>query len=231
MGMLLETTREPNHIPQFKMVNPSKKRQNEHTYGDLRKKNKKSKKPRVTVKEELNTEIPLSEPTSPTIAEEVAVDVIPEVSAASAQSGEDTNGTVMVQEAASKHLVIRDEGLPPLPPVSSLLLFTPSVEANKFDPFYQSVNSYVYHVLPNPMPNSSLQEAVKREEGQATRVVRQTMDPNALPLMPMIPYYFHHKQFGIEACMHQLQQQRKKTGSISTYTNTVPNGTNYYYYV
>ncbi|GAN06166.1 hypothetical protein MAM1_0114c05645 [Mucor ambiguus] len=212
------------------MVNPNKKRQNEHAYGELRKKNKKSKKFRVTVKEEFNTEIQLNEPASPTMAEEATAEVIPKKSATSAQSSEDTNGTVMIQATASDQLVIRDEGLPPLPPVSSLLLFTPSVEANKFDPFYQSVNSYVHHVLPNPMPNDNfLRETVKRE-GQITPIVREAMNRNALPLMPMIPYYFHHKQFGIEACMYQLQQQRKKAGTINNYTNTIPNGTNYYYY-
>ncbi|KAI9273546.1 hypothetical protein EDC94DRAFT_595203 [Helicostylum pulchrum] len=27
--------------------------------------------------------------------------------------------------------------------------------------------------------------------------------------MPMIPYYYHHKKFGIEACMLQLEAQTK----------------------
>ncbi|KAG2229524.1 hypothetical protein INT48_008413 [Thamnidium elegans] len=27
--------------------------------------------------------------------------------------------------------------------------------------------------------------------------------------MPVIPYYYHHKQFGIEACMLQLEAQTK----------------------
>lgn len=27
--------------------------------------------------------------------------------------------------------------------------------------------------------------------------------------MPMIPYYFHHKDFGIESCMLQLEGQKK----------------------
>lgn len=27
--------------------------------------------------------------------------------------------------------------------------------------------------------------------------------------MPMIPYYFHHKEFGIESCMLQLEGQKK----------------------
>ncbi|KAF1800772.1 hypothetical protein V8B55DRAFT_1140161 [Mucor lusitanicus] len=216
------------------MVNPSKKRQNEHTYGDLRKKIKKSKKSRVIVKEELNTEIQLNEPTTvSTLAEEVPVEVIPQESAISTQPSQGTSGAIMVPEATSNQLVIRDKNLPPLPPVSSLLLFTPSIEANKFDPFYQTVNTYVQHVLPNPMVNDSHpKETVKHEQGQTTPVIRQTMmDLNALPLMPIIPYYFHHEQFGIEACMHQLQQQRKKTGTIIGYTNTVPNGTNYYYHV
>ncbi|CAO3665694.1 unnamed protein product [Rhizopus stolonifer] len=27
--------------------------------------------------------------------------------------------------------------------------------------------------------------------------------------MPMVPYFFHHKQFGIEACMLQLMEARR----------------------
>ncbi|KAK4512577.1 uncharacterized protein ATC70_003280 [Mucor velutinosus] len=213
------------------MVNPNKKRQNEHTNGDLKKKNKKSKKSKVTVKEELNTEIQLTERTSPTMAEKLVVEVLPKESVTSAPSGERPQGTNMVQKAVSNQLVIRGENLPPLPPVSSLLLLTPGLEANRFDPFYQTVNSYVQNALPSLVPNDSLpKESIKRE-GVTTPVIRQAMDLNAQPLKPVIPYYFHHEQFGIEACMHQLQQQRKKAGTLINYTNTVPDGTGCYYYV
>lgn len=217
------------NICQFKMVNPSKKRLNEYTYDGLRKKNGKSKMPRVTVKEEFNTEIQLTEPASPTTtAEGPTVEVIPQESVISTQSSGSMDSILTVQNAASNQLVIRDENLPPLPPVSSLLLFTPGVEANKFDPFYQSVNSYVQSVLPK---SNFPQKKVKREDGQAPPVMRQTMEPNALPLMPMIPYYFHHKQFGIEACMCQLQQQRENTGTVIRYDHNVPSGTTHYYYI
>lgn len=32
---------------------------------------------------------------------------------------------------------------------------------------------------------------------------------NSRTFMPMIPYYYHHKQFGIESCMLQLEAQTK----------------------
>ena len=41
---------------------------------------------------------------------------------------------------------------------------------------------------------------------QGKRRKRMHIKPST---MPMIPYYFHHKDFGIEACMLQLEAQAK----------------------
>ncbi|KAL9551444.1 hypothetical protein PS6_005007 [Mucor atramentarius] len=188
------------------MVNPTSQKRKSSLFDASSIKNKKSKKPRVTVKEELNTEIPSpDEPRTPPPSandKELAVEVITPESFSSTQADVGSGGNIAVQQDVY------------------------GVEANEFDPFYQSVDSYIRYAIPyGPSP----QATVKRESARFTAPVRQSMDPTALPPMSLIPYYFHHKQFGMEACMHQLQQQRHRKGTTSCYTNTASNDTNYFY--
>lgn len=218
------------YICQFKMVNPTSQKRKSGLLNASSIKNKKSKKPRVTVKEELNTEIPSpDEPRTPPPSandKELAVEVITPESFSSTQADVGSGGNIAVQQDVYGQLAMHGENAPCLPPISSLLLYKPGVEANEFDPFYQSVDSYIRYAIPY---GSSPQANVKRESVRFTAPIRQTMDPAALPPMPLIPYYFHHKQFGMEACMHQLQQQRHRKGTTSCYTNTASNGANYFY--
>lgn len=156
-------------------------------------KKKKSKKTNVTVKEEFNVEIPS------------------DVSAISASSSEASSSS-----SAFSSVVLRDKNLPP---ISSLLLYKPNIAANRFDPFYQSIEPYAQYAFPdssNCLPAAS----VKQETGG-----------NATPVMPIIPYYFHHGRFGIEACMHQLEYHRQQQAVKSYAFNRVNNGVNYYYYI
>ncbi|RCH95367.1 hypothetical protein CU098_011271, partial [Rhizopus stolonifer] len=44
-----------------------------------------------------------------------------------------------------------------------------------------------------------------------------TAGPNLV--LPWIPYYFHHKQFGIEACMAQLEENKKQKEQSKYITN------------
>lgn len=72
-----------------------------------------------------------------------------------------------------------------LPPISSLL----SVCYNK------EPNNMAFYTPHMPQP---LKKKRKLNLNNSKQV-----------FMPMIPYYFHHDQFGIESCMLQLEGQRK----------------------
>lgn len=39
--------------------------------------------------------------------------------------------------------------------------------------------------------------------------VKSIPPASSVHLLPMIPYFFHHKQFGLEACMNQLEYSRQ----------------------
>lgn len=134
-------------------------------------KKKKSKNSNVTVKEELNIEIPS------------------DVSAISTINAEASSSS------SFSSLVLRDKNLPP---ISSLLLYKPIIADNRFDPFYQSIKHYAQYALPD-FSDCPPTASVKQETGN-----------NAAPVMPIIPYYFHHGRFGIEACMHQLEHHRQQ---------------------
>ncbi|CEP11511.1 hypothetical protein [Parasitella parasitica] len=147
---------------------------------------RKVKKPRVSVKEELNVEIPS------------------DVSVFSTIDSETSSSLVLSNEEKS------------LPPISSLLLYKPSIAANRFDPF----EPHVHYILPGPALSGYVTPAIVKHES--------TFNASVPPVMPIIPYYFHHAQFGIEACMNQLEYHRQQHSVRAYSSNSVNNGVNYY---
>lgn len=92
-----------------------------------------------------------------------------------------------------------------LPPISSLMLPTLGTSSSSPPPpplynlkeyypeqlhFHQPLYSYIPQFKEVPKPKT---------------MNLKTMN---LKTMPIIPYFFHHKQFGIETCMLQLEEQR-----------------------
>ncbi|KAI8640504.1 hypothetical protein BD408DRAFT_419624, partial [Parasitella parasitica] len=149
---------------------------------------KKVKKPRVSVKEELNVEIP-----------------------------SDVSVFSTINSETSSSLVLSNDQC--LPPISSLLLYKPSIVANRFDPFYQSIEPLVQYAIPGPTFKAYDTLAIVKHETSANAA--------APSVMPIIPYYFHHVQFGIEACMHQLEYHRQQQIVKAYSFNPVNDGVNY----
>lgn len=97
-----------------------------------------------------------------------------------------------------------------LPPISALLSHIeehnePAIVPYDYDPTFQYHHTIVepHIVLPKQkkrktQPSKKFQPSQPQRQEQRRRV-----------FMPMIPYYFHHEKFGIEACMLQLEGQKK----------------------
>ncbi|KAG2212742.1 hypothetical protein INT47_000719 [Mucor saturninus] len=75
---------------------------------------------------------------------------------------------------------------PWLPPLSSLLI-------NNYP-----ISSAKLHVAAETTPPSTIPQPAANNKRKTHPQV----------FMPMIPYYFHHKDFGIESCMLQLEGQK-----------------------
>lgn len=76
-----------------------------------------------------------------------------------------------------------------------------------YAPYLEKTSYYStsHHKSPPPPPPPSPVDAYQK--GLRTQ---DRQNPPKKPIRPWIPYYFHQRQFGIEACMDQLLEIRSK---------------------
>jgi hypothetical protein len=108
-----------------------------------------------------------------------------------------------------------------LPPISSLML--PTFGASSSSPPLSFIRKDCYPEKLNF--HQSL-------HGYAPLLFTEPLKPKPKPtVMPMIPYFFHHKQFGIEACMLQLEEQKRQQIQRRYHYTTKIGNHNYFYYL
>jgi hypothetical protein len=103
-----------------------------------------------------------------------------------------------------------------LPPISSLML--PTLGISSYSP-------------PTYIKKGYYPEQFNYHEPLYGYVPQFKQVPQPKPtVMPMIPYFFHHKQFGIQACMLQLEEQRRQQMQRRHHYATNVGNHNYFYY-
>lgn len=96
-----------------------------------------------------------------------------------------------------------------LPPISTLLSHIsehnePAIVSYDYDPTFQFQRTIEPHIVLPKQKKRKTQTSKKPQQSQPQRQEQRRSE-----FMPMIPYYFHHEKFGIEACMLQLEGQKK----------------------
>ncbi|CAO3615216.1 unnamed protein product [Mucor hiemalis] len=93
-----------------------------------------------------------------------------------------------------------------LPPISTLLSHLhDNNETNKVVQYDYNTTPYYHQTTTTTIEPHIVVPKPKKRKTQLKKPQRQ----EKVVFMPMIPYYFHHEKFGIEACMLQLEGQKK----------------------